>query len=80
MWHEIIAEDSTYAPALYYLSNIENDPMTEIRYAHRAFAKDSANKWYTENYALKLIDAGLYTRAIPIYRRLMRLDPKNGQP
>lgn len=80
LWHEIIAEDSTYAPALYYLSNIENDSITEIRYAHRAFAKDSTNKWYTENYALKLIDAGLYTRAIPIYRRLMRLDPKNVQP
>ena len=79
LWCEIIVEDSTYAPALYYLSNIEQDPLLGLKYAHRAFAKDSTNKWYTENYAIKLVDSHLYTRAIPIFRRLMRLDPKNVQ-
>lgn len=79
IWQEIIANDSTYAPALYYLSHVERAPERTIRYAYRAFAADSTNKWYTENYASQLIASRQYARAIPIFRRLMRLDPKNLQ-
>lgn len=78
-WQQIIAEDSTYAPALYYLSRVEQDREQSVKYAYRAFAADTTNKWYTENYASQLIAAHQYTRAIPIYRRLMRLDPRNLQ-
>lgn len=79
IWHNIIAEDSTYAPALYYLSRIEHDKFKVLKYAYEAFRADSTNKWYTENYASKLVATGLYSRAIPIYRRLMRLDARNMQ-
>lgn len=77
IWREIVERDSTYSPALYYLSITENDGEKSIHYAHRAFASDSTNKWYTANYAENLIEKGQYTRAIPIFRRMMRLDPTN---
>lgn len=79
IWLDIVKEDSTYAPAYYYLSHIERDSDQGVRYAHRAFASDSTNKWYTQNYADRLVASGRYTRAIPIFRRLMRLDPNNLQ-
>ena len=77
IWSEIVERDSTYSPALYYLSLTDHDRERSLRYAHRAFAADSTNKWYTANYAEKLINLGRYTRAIPIFRRLMRIDPTN---
>lgn len=79
IWREIIAKDSTYAPALYHLSRVDDDPKRTLVYAYRAFAADSTNKWYTENYASKLVASRQYARAIPIYRRLMRLDPQGLQ-
>lgn len=77
IWHDILEQDSTYSPALYYLSITERPSSEALEYARRAFLADTTNKWYTENYATKLVEARQYTRAIPIYRRLMRLDPKN---
>ena len=79
IWQEIVAADSTYSPALYYLSKIESDSNEALQYARKAFVTDTTNKWYTENYAAQLIAARQYTRAIPIYRRLMHLDPRNLQ-
>lgn len=77
IWRDIIHRDSTYTPALYYLSIIDRDQAARVRYAHRAFVQDSTNRWYTANYAEQLVAAGRYTRAIPIFRRLMRIDPAN---
>ena len=77
IWQEIIAKDSTYSPALYYLSITDDDREQSLRYAHSAFVSDSTNKWYIANYAEQLITSGRYTRAIPIFRRLMRIDPTN---
>lgn len=79
IWHRILERDSTYAPANYYLSLTETPSEDAIRYAYRAFAADSTNKWYAENYARQLVTSRHYARAIPIYRRLMRLDSKNLQ-
>ena len=79
IWLDILRQDSTYAPALYYMSQIEADPDMMTRYAYRAFLGDTTNKWYTENYATALVSTKQYTRSIPIYRRLMRLDAKNLQ-
>ena len=79
IWLQIAKEDTTYAPAYYYLSMTDRDRDSGVRYAHRAFVADSTNKWYTQNYAERLIGSGRYTRAIPIFRRLMRLDPQNIQ-
>lgn len=79
IWREIVEQDSTYSPALYYLSITEQLSPKAIEYARRAFVSDTTNKWYTENYATLLVQGHQYTRAIPIFRRLMRLDPKNLQ-
>ena len=80
IWSEIVERDSAYSPALYYLSMTEHDHEQSLSYAYRAFAADSTNKWYTANYAERLINTGQYTRAIPIFRRLMRIDPTNIRP
>ena len=77
IWSEIVERDSAYSPALYYLSITDSDRSESLSYAHRAFAADSTNKWYTANYAESLINSGQYTRAIPIFRRMMRIDPTN---
>lgn len=79
IWQEILERDSTYGPALMYISRTEQTPTEALEYARRAFVADTTNKWYTEHYATKLVEARQYTRAIPIYRRLMRLDPRNLQ-
>lgn len=77
IWQEIVEKDSTYSPALYYLSITDSNREQSLRYAHSAFVSDSTNKWYIANYAEQLITSGRYTRAIPIFRRLMRIDPTN---
>ena len=77
IWQEIVVKDSTYSPALYYLSITDSNSEQSLRYAHSAFVSDSTNKWYIANYAEQLITSGRYTRAIPIFRRLMRIDPTN---
>lgn len=79
IWQDIVERDTTYAPAHYYLSRMDNNAQA-LYHAYRAFAADSTNKWYTENYATLLVAKRQYTRAIPIFRRLMRLDPKSLQP
>ena len=75
IWQSIIAEDSTYAPALYYMHMLEDDMITSLDYARRAYAADTTNKWYAKSYATSLISARKYSQAIPAYRRLMRLSP-----
>ena len=79
IWRNIIAEDSTYSPALYYLSLISNG--AEARdFAYRAYRADSTNKWYTQNLGSRLIADGLYSEALPVYRRLTQLDKHNALP
>ena len=77
LWLSIIAEDSTYAPALYNLSKLEEGTLETLEYARRAFAADTTNRWYVQNYASNLISTRKYSQAIPIYRRLMHLAPKD---
>lgn len=77
IWQSIIAEDSTYAPALYYLHTLEDDLVTSLDYSRRAYAADTTNKWYAKSYATSLISSRKYSQAIPAYRRLMRLSPND---
>lgn len=77
IWQSIIAEDSTYAPALYYLHVLEDDLIESLDYSRRAYAADTTNKWYAKGYATSLISARKYSQAIPAYRRLMRLAPSD---
>ena len=77
IWHALIAEDSTYAPALYNLAQLEDGTLEALEYARKAFAADTTNKWYVRAYATNLIATRKYTQAIPIYRRMMRLAPND---
>ena len=77
LWLDIIAEDSTYAPALYNLAQIEDGTPEALEYARKAFAADTTNKWYVRSYASNLIATHKYTQAIPMYRRMMRLAPND---
>ena len=60
IWLDILRQDSTYAPALYYMSRIEPDRDMRVRYAYQAFLGDTTNKWYTENYATALVGTQQY--------------------
>lgn len=77
IWQELVAQDTTYAPALYNLYLIEKDRDKALDYAERAYMADTTNKWYAHAYASSLVQARRYTQAIPAYRRLMRLAPKD---
>ncbi len=76
IWLEIIAQDSAYSPALYNLSRIERGGR-ELEYAERAYRADSNNRWYAQNYATQLIAARKYRESMPIYRALLRLNPRD---
>lgn len=76
IWLEIIAQDSTYSPALYNLSRTERGGR-ELEYAERAYRADSNNRWYAQNYATQLIAARKYRESMPIYRALLRLNPRD---
>lgn len=77
IWQELVSQDTTYAPALYNLYLIEKDRDKALDYAERAYMADTTNKWYAHAYASSLVQARRYTQAIPAYRRLMRLAPKD---
>lgn len=78
IWQELIAEDSTYAPAHYYLSlSSPTDRRRALHHAERAYKIDSSNKWYVNNYGSLLLTLGQYHKALPIYRHLMSLDNRD---
>lgn len=78
IWGELIAENDSYAPALYYMSLTEAEPSAErLEYARRAFVADSTNKWYVQNYAQSLMSNHRYYDALPVYKRLLGLDNRD---
>ena len=78
IWKEIIEEDANYAPALYHLSITSPTNSSEaLEYARRAYVADSTNKWYVQNYGTKLFSADNYAEALPVYRRLLKLDKQD---
>ena len=79
IWQRLIEEDSTFSPALYYMSIVaEGDAARE--YAYKAYNADSTNKWYAQNLGARLITDGRYHEALPIFRRLTQLDKNNAHP
>jgi tetratricopeptide (TPR) repeat protein len=48
-----------------------------LEYAERAYRADSNNRWYAQNYATQLIAARKYRESMPIYRALLRLNPRD---
>lgn len=77
IWEELIAEDSTYSPALYYLYMLETDERRALDYIKRAYMADTTNRWYARGYASGLVATHRYSEAIPAYRRLMHLAPND---
>lgn len=78
IWMELVEEDSTYSPALYYLSiTEEKDGELRKEYARRAYKADSMNKWYTANYGYMLIEMGDYKEALAVERHLLSLDNRD---
>lgn len=78
IWSEIVASDSTYAPALYYLSVVE--PRQGLDYARRAYMADSSNVAYTHNYAMQLVQLGRNVHATEVFNRLAQLTPHDIEP
>ena len=78
---QALEADSLYAPALYQLAMNElRSPGHEaqaLRYARRAYEQDTMSKWYTDVYARSLVLTENYDEALPIYRRLMKIDRNN---
>ena len=78
---EVLELDSTYAPALYQFAQQElREPGREpqaLEYARKAYEQDTMSGWYTDVYARSLVLNNRYDDALPIYRRLMRMEPNN---
>lgn len=74
-----LAADSTYAPAWYQLAaaGMYDHADTAVAYARRAYALDTANKWYGRLYGQMLVRAERYDRARALYRKLLRDDPRD---
>ena len=78
IWREIVSEDEEYAPAHYYLSMIGScNDAERLDHARRAFVADSSNKWYVQHYATALLENNDYIGALPVYRRLLKLDQRD---
>ena len=72
-----VERDSAYAPALYMLGiDAEmRDPQAALDYSRRAFEADTANRWYTRQYARTLIIGAHYAEAVPMFEKLLRDEP-----
>ncbi len=76
-----IAADSTYAPAYYYISQLQMARRAAadsvLLYASRAYELDSLNKWYAETYAQALAANGNYRQALKLYADAIAREPQN---
>ena len=78
IWSELLEEDGNYAPALYHMSLTSRGNSSEaVEYARRAYEADSTNKWYVQNYGSHLLSSASSVEALPVYRRLLKLDKQD---
>lgn len=79
LYEQALAFDSEFAPALYEMASqyLEKDGARAVEYARRAYHTDTTSRWYTSIYAQALIVTGDYDRALPVFRRLIRMDADN---
>ena len=79
LYEQALAFDSEFAPALYEMASqyLEKDGARAVEYARRAYLTDTTSRWYTSIYAQALIVSGDYDRALPVFRRLIRMDADN---
>ncbi len=81
LYRSSIAQDSTYAPAYYFLSQSllkHRAPIdSAIYYAQKAYALDSLNKWYRELYAQTLAVGGRFEMARELYLAAIKTSPQD---
>ena len=71
--------DSTYAPAHFKLSAIdqEHHPASSIRHGEAAYRGDTTNKFYLQRYAQALVLNRQFREALSAYHRLIEIDRHN---
>ncbi len=79
LFREAIAADPAHAPSHYELAGCEVFTQSDsaLLHARQAHELDTLNKWYLQLYGQLLVMNRRYDDAIPVYRRMMRRDPKN---
>ena len=81
LYAEALEIDSTYAPAHYQLALQLIKQMGQeakaLQHAHKAYHADTMSRWYTDIYARSLVINNRYDEALPIYKRLIRMDGTN---
>ncbi len=81
LYNEALSLDSLYAPANYQMAQLLlKEPGHEAEaaeYARRAYEQDSTNHWYADTYARSLVLGNRYDDALPLYRRLLKIDANN---
>lgn len=85
-FEEALAMDSTYAPALFQLAQLEFYDV-EIQgkqtseeyeeYARKAYLTDTMSRWYTGLYGHSLVINRKLDQALDIYKRLIKIDSRN---
>lgn len=88
LFKEALALDSTYAPALFQLAQIEffkqeqaGETGSEVYedYARRAYQCDTMSRWYTGLYGHALVINRKIDQALDIYKRLIKIDSRNAE-
>ena len=81
LYEQALEIDSTYAPAHYQLALQRIKQMGHeaeaLQHAHKAYHTDTMSRWYTDIYARALVINNRYDEALPIYKRLLRMDGNN---
>ena len=81
LYAEVLDIDSTFAPALYQLAQhemkIHGREAQAMAFARRAYEQDTMSHWYADTYARSLVLNNRYDDALPLYRRLLKLDKNN---
>ncbi len=79
LYERAIESDSTYAPARYALAKqlLYEKPDSAVLHARKAYEADTTNHWYLGIYAQGLVGVERYDEAMEIYKRLIKLQPRD---
>lgn len=80
LFEKAIQSDSTYAPAHYSLAKLlleSNGDSVALGHAQSAYLSDSTNSWYAQTYAQALLSNERYAESVPIYEKIIKMDPLN---
>ena len=81
LFNEALEADSLYAPAHYQIAQLllkqVGEEVEASDHARRAYEQDSTNSWYADTYARSLVLSNRFDDALPLYRRLLKIDANN---